>query len=83
MQLGMIGLGRMGANLVRRLAALYPQQNISAATIETELAQSDAAPMPKGEISGELTLGAMVERYLQRYFASYGPQMQLRRLISR
>jgi two-component system nitrogen regulation response regulator GlnG len=53
-------------NLVRRLAALYPQQNISAATIEAELAQSDAAPMPTG---------AVVERYLQRYFASFGPQM--------
>jgi two-component system nitrogen regulation response regulator GlnG len=62
-------------NLVRRLAALYPQQNISAATIEAELAQSDAAPMPTGELSSELTLGAVVERYLQRYFASFGTQM--------
>jgi two-component system, NtrC family, nitrogen regulation response regulator GlnG len=61
-------------NLVRRLAALYPQQNISAATIEAELAQSDAAPASTSELSNELTLGAMVERHLQKYFASFGAQ---------
>jgi two-component system nitrogen regulation response regulator GlnG len=31
--------------------------------------------MPTGELSSELTLGAVVERYLQRYFASFGTQM--------
>jgi two-component system nitrogen regulation response regulator GlnG len=62
-------------NLVRRLAALYPQQNISAAIIETELAQSDGALAPTAEVSGDVTLGTMVERHLQQYFASFGPQL--------
>jgi two-component system nitrogen regulation response regulator GlnG len=62
-------------NLVRRLAALYPQQNISAATIEAELSQSDAAPAPAAETPADMTLAAMVERHLQHYFASFGAQM--------
>ena len=62
-------------NLVRRLAALYPQQNISAATIEAELAQSDAAPAQSGEALGDTILAMMVERHLQRYFASFGAQL--------
>ena len=62
-------------NLVRRLAALYPQQNISGETIRAELAQSDAAPLPSEEGPGGLTLASAVERHLQRYFASFGPQM--------
>jgi len=59
---------------VRRLAALYPQQTISAATIETELAQSDAAPPTSPEPQADMTLAAMVERHLQHYFATFGAQ---------
>ncbi|MBV8769146.1 MAG: nitrogen regulation protein NR(I) [Hyphomicrobiales bacterium] len=62
-------------NLVRRLAALYPQQNISAAIIEAELAQFDAAPIWTGDDGGEASLGSIVERHLERYFASFGPQL--------
>ncbi len=62
-------------NLVRRLAALYPQQNISAATIEAELSQSDAAPMQSEERSEDSTLASMVERHLQHYFATFGAQL--------
>jgi two-component system nitrogen regulation response regulator GlnG len=62
-------------NLVRRLAALYPQQNISAATIEAELSQSDAAPAPSLEAPADMTLAAMVERHLQHYFATFGAQL--------
>jgi two-component system, NtrC family, nitrogen regulation response regulator GlnG len=62
-------------NLVRRLAALYPQQNISAAIIEAELAQSDAAPFRPNSPSGDATLTTMVERHLQQYFATFGAQL--------
>ena len=67
-------------NLVRRLAALYPQQNISAATIEAELAQSDAAPVPTGEALSEhdprldgRTSSAALFRVLRRAIASTRP----------
>jgi two-component system nitrogen regulation response regulator GlnG len=62
-------------NLVRRLAALYPQQNISAAIIEAELSQSDAAPPEPGEPREDATLASMVERHLQHYFATFGTQL--------
>jgi two-component system nitrogen regulation response regulator GlnG len=57
-------------NLARRLAALYPQETITAPVIEAELAQP---PVPGvGEERGsEETLMAAVERHLARYFASF------------
>src|ERR1700750_2701273 len=56
-------------NLARRLAALYPQETITAAVIDAELAQP-AAPAPeKGVV--EATLSAAVERTLTRYFGSF------------
>jgi two-component system nitrogen regulation response regulator GlnG len=57
-------------NLARRLAALYPQETISAAVIEGELSQpvllggEDAA-------GGEGNLGTAVERHLAAYFAGF------------
>jgi two-component system nitrogen regulation response regulator GlnG len=57
-------------NLVRRLAALYPQETIGAAIIDNELSQpaiaihADAAP--------DESLGASVERHLARYFSGFG-----------
>ncbi|MBV9114901.1 MAG: nitrogen regulation protein NR(I) [Hyphomicrobiales bacterium] len=62
-------------NLVRRLAALYPQQTISGAIIEAELAQFDAAPAATGDGLDDLTLSSIVERHLQQYFASFGPEL--------
>src|SRR5215218_1078771 len=56
-------------NLARRLAALYPQETISAAVIDTELAQPAAATSEKAVI--EDTLSAAVERNLTRYFGSF------------
>jgi two-component system nitrogen regulation response regulator GlnG len=59
-------------NLVRRLAALYPQEVIGAAIIDAELAEppppaaSDAPPVPDDK------LGAAVERHLAGYFDSFG-----------
>src|SRR6185312_8284836 len=56
-------------NLARRLAALYPQETITAAVIDTELSQP-AAPVSEKAVT-EDTLSAAVERNLTRYFAGF------------
>jgi len=56
-------------NLIRRLTALYPQDIISAAQIDQELAGS-ATPAVFDDL-GELDLGESVERYLASYFAEF------------
>src|SRR5246500_651602 len=56
-------------NLARRLAALYPQETISTAVIDAELAQPAAVSADKP--ATEDTLSAAVERNLTRYFASF------------
>jgi two-component system nitrogen regulation response regulator GlnG len=56
-------------NLARRLAALYPQETITAAVLEGELSQ----PILLGEeaAGSEGNLGAAVERHLAAYFAGF------------
>jgi two-component system, NtrC family, nitrogen regulation response regulator GlnG len=61
-------------NLARRLAALYPQETISAAVIEAELA-TPIAPLGGSEESGEEGLSAAVERHLSSYFASFSDNL--------
>jgi two-component system nitrogen regulation response regulator GlnG len=57
-------------NLARRLAALYPQETITAAVIDAELAQpAAAASSEKAPVEDSLT--AAVERNLSRYFATF------------
>ena len=57
-------------NLARRLAALYPQEMITAAVVEAELSQP--APMPAtDEPITEEGLSAAVERHLATYFAGF------------
>ena len=61
-------------NLARRLAALYPQETITAAVIDAELSQpamvaSDDEPRP------EEGLSAAVERHLAAYFAGFGDEL--------
>jgi two-component system nitrogen regulation response regulator GlnG len=61
-------------NLVRRLAALYPQETITEALIEAELAEPSLAPpgLAKVETRGEdETLTASVERHLSEYFGGF------------
>ncbi|KQZ96579.1 nitrogen regulation protein NR(I) [Mesorhizobium sp. Root157] len=64
-------------NLVRRLAALYSQDEISIEIIEAEL---NAGDLP-GEaatatlIPETLSIGQAMEHYLQRHFASFGGDM--------
>ena len=54
-----------------RLAALYPQETISAAVVDAELSQPAAAVANEEPLSEE-GLSASVERYLAAYFASFG-----------
>jgi two-component system nitrogen regulation response regulator GlnG len=57
-------------NLARRLAALYPQETISAAVIDAELSQPTYAPATDEPRTKE-ALSAAVERYLAAYFAGF------------
>jgi two-component system nitrogen regulation response regulator GlnG len=57
-------------NLVRRLAALYPQEVITDAIIEAELDQP-ALALPEAD-TGENTLSSAVERHLADYFQEFG-----------
>ena len=59
-------------NLARRLAALYPQETITTAVIDAELAPAPAAPAGAEDSRREENLSAAVERYLNRYFGGFG-----------
>ena len=57
-------------NMIRRLAALYSQQNITIDVVERELAEISHA---KENMSGDSeSLSETVERYLIEHFATYG-----------
>ena len=61
-------------NLMRRLAALYPQETITAEVIETELA--DIAPdleagAPAAAVSGTEKLADAVERHIRQFLAAH------------
>jgi two-component system nitrogen regulation response regulator GlnG len=57
-------------NLIRRLAALYPQEVITDATIEAELDQP-ALAVPEGD-AGEDSIANAMERHLAEYFQGFG-----------
>jgi len=61
-------------NLARRLAALYPQETISAAVIDAELVQP-AFTVPDEDGVGEDTISTAMERHLSRYFADFGDRL--------
>jgi two-component system nitrogen regulation response regulator GlnG len=69
-------------NMARRLAALYPQETISTAVIEGELAQPAAPPAPD-EPRLEENLSSTVERHLARYFAGFNDGLPPRGLYHR
>jgi two-component system nitrogen regulation response regulator GlnG len=62
-------------NLVRRLAALYPQETIVESLIEAELAETDS-PIPEQVPDIVRTqpesLSEAIERHLEAYFAQFG-----------
>jgi two-component system nitrogen regulation response regulator GlnG len=60
-------------NLVRRLAALYPQERITAAVVANEIGpMADLDPAP---VEGNDDVGGALERHLSRYFADYGSEL--------
>ncbi len=61
-------------NLARRLAALYPQETISAAVIDAELAQPPVLSA-EDDPRAEEGLAAAVERHLAAYFARFGDEL--------
>jgi two-component system nitrogen regulation response regulator GlnG len=62
-------------NTIRRIAALYPEETLTAAIIDTEMAAlartPTAAPAGASE-QNEKTLSEMVEHHLAGYFAGFG-----------
>ena len=62
-------------NMVRRLAALYPQDTITEALIETELSasapQNFVADQPVAPAMAEETLSEAVDRHLAAYFSEF------------
>ena len=61
-------------NLVRRLAALYPQDSITVDIVEAELAEA-APPRLESSETDAKTLSEIVERYLASYFAGFGREL--------
>ena len=66
-------------NLVRRLAALYPQDVISSEIIENEL-RSDGPGQPAfsaaaNAANSEASIGQAVEHNMQKYFAGFGDEL--------
>ncbi|WP_343315694.1 nitrogen regulation protein NR(I) [Brucella sp. BE17] len=65
-------------NLVRRLAALYPQEEISPEIIENELKSDMDKPEALVASIGNpesVTIAQAVEQNMQRYFASFGDDL--------
>ena len=61
-------------NLIRRLAALYPQETITDNIIEAELDQP-AVTVSGGEREEDETLSVSVERHLASYFEAFGEDL--------
>jgi len=62
-------------NLVRRIAAIYPQEQITAAVIENELSEAATHTTAWSENTDDFELADMVERYMSRYFANFGEEL--------
>lgn len=64
-------------NLIRRLAALYPQEEISVDVIETELRNEigNNGHQNTGTYNESMTIAEAVELNMQKYFASFGDDL--------
>ena len=63
-------------NLVRRLAALYPQDVITAPIVEDELRTAVSGLAPAGETAeADEGLSVSIERHLVRYFKEFGDDL--------
>jgi two-component system nitrogen regulation response regulator GlnG len=61
-------------NLVRRLAALYADEVISAEIVRGEIAASAPEPLPERALDAE-SLSDAVEHHIARYFAAHGDDL--------
>jgi len=64
-------------NLVRRLAALYPQDEITPEIIDHEVRTGEfgGGGDEPANLPENLSIGQAAEQYLQRYFASFGSEL--------
>ena len=76
------GNARELENLMRRLAALYPQEVIGADAVAAELAEA-ALPSESGGEGGPVTLEQAVERHLSAFMAAHKEGMPVRDLYER
>ena len=76
------GNARELENLMRRLAALYPQEVIGADAVVAELAEA-ALPSDSGTEGGPATLEQAVERHLSAFMAAHRDGMPVRDLYER
>ncbi len=70
-------------NLMRRLAALYPQEVITAEVVAAELAEPDGGPAPEPEGGGAEHLAAAVERHIRQFLAAAHDGMPMRDVYDR
>ena len=57
-------------NLVRRIAAIHPDDTVTAETIDRELTPMDSHP-DRAHTDDTMSLGGFLENYLARYFAGF------------
>ena len=73
-------------NLMRRLAALYPQETLTSAVLETELAEASSAEAAVTGNGAKEPLVAAVERHIRQFLAAHedgpGPTNVYDRVIS-
>lgn len=63
-------------NLVRRLAALYPQDVITAPIVEDELRTAATGLAPTGDqVEADEGLSVSIERHLVKYFKDFGDEL--------
>jgi two-component system, NtrC family, nitrogen regulation response regulator GlnG len=62
-------------NLTRRLVALHPDDTLTLAAVEGELAGHGPAPNGHGGLADARALPEMVEQYLSEHFAGYGREL--------
>ncbi|MEM1277647.1 MAG: sigma 54-interacting transcriptional regulator, partial [Pseudomonadota bacterium] len=62
-------------NMVKRIAALRPDDPIPASVIEEELTNQRLVSEDAGGIQGDRTLGSSVEHHVQRMFDRYGADL--------
>ena len=70
-------------NLMRRLAALYPQEVITAEVIAVELMEPESAAMPEPSEGGGERLEAAVERHIRQFLSAAHDGMPMRDIYDR